>query len=153
MGGSLTTGPWPSPSPWRRLGWPLALASLLALSFNPPAPASAQSNGGGRTITVRSGDTLDGISQRTGVSVADLTRINGLKDADLLQVGQVLRLTSQALAPRKGGTVTIRSGDTLDIIAKAHKTSVEALLKANPGIQPEKLKVGSTLKLPTSAAV
>ncbi|MEB3333358.1 MAG: LysM peptidoglycan-binding domain-containing protein [Cyanobacteriota bacterium] len=150
MGASLTTGLWPSSSPWRRLGWPLALASLLALS--PPAPANAQSIGGGRTITVRSGDTLDGISQRTGVSVADLKRINGLKSADLLQVGQVLRLSSPAPALRKGGTVTIQSGDTLETIAKAHKTSVEALLKANPGIQPEKLKVGSTLKLPATAA-
>jgi LysM repeat protein len=100
---------------------------------------------------VRSGDTLDGISQRTGVSVADLKRINGLKDADLLQVGQVLRLSSAAAAPRKGGTVTIRSGDTLESIAKGHQTNVEALLKANPGIQPEKLKVGGTLKLPATA--
>lgn len=150
MGATLTTGPWPS-SPWRRQVWSLALASLLALSLTPASPAGAQSTGSGRTVTVRSGDTLDGISQRTGVSVAELKRINGLKDADLLQVGQVLRLTTPASAPPKGRTVTIRSGDTLDIIAKAQKTTVEALLKANPGIQPEKLKVGSTLKLPVSA--
>ncbi|MFN9623009.1 MAG: LysM peptidoglycan-binding domain-containing protein [Cyanobacteriota bacterium] len=150
MGASLITGPWPSP--WRRRAWSLALASLLALSLTPPTPAGAQSGGAARTVTVHSGDTLDGISQRTGVSVADLKRINGLKDVDLLQVGQVLRLTSPAPAPRKGGTVTIKSGDTLDIIAKANKTSVEALLKANPGIQPEKLKVGGTLKLPAGAS-
>jgi len=133
----------------------LALAMLLALSLLPPAPLGAQTAGSGvRTVTVRSGDTLDGISQRTGVSVADLKRINGLKDADLLQVGQVLRLAPAVAAgpaPRKGGTVTIRSGDTLEIIAKAHNTTVAALLKANPGIQPETLKVGSSLRLPASS--
>jgi LysM repeat protein len=101
---------------------------------------------------VRSGDTLDGISQRTGVSVADLKRINGLKDADLLQVGQVLRLAPAAPAAlRKGGLVTIQSGDTLEIIAKAHDTTVAALMKANPTIKPESLKVGSTLRLPAPA--
>jgi LysM repeat protein len=135
----------------------LALATLLALSLLPPAPVAAQATGGGvRTVTVRSGDTLDGISQRTGVSVAELKRINGLKDADLLQVGQVLRLAPAAAsgggAARKGGMVTIRGGDTLEIIAKANNTTVAALMKANPGIQPEKLKVGSSLRLPAAAA-
>ena len=135
----------------------LALATLLALSLLPPAPVAAQATGGGvRTVTVRSGDTLDGISQRTGVSVAELKRINGLKDADLLQVGQVLRLAPAAAsgaggAARKGGMVTIRGGDTLEIIAKANNTTVAALMKANPGIQPEKLKVGSSLRLPAAA--
>lgn len=129
--------------------WPVVLAALLALSLNPPAPASAQAANGSRTVTVRSGDTLDGISQRTGLSVAELKRINGLKDADLLQVGQVLRLSTP---PRRGGVVVVKSGDTLEIIAKAHNTTVAALQKANPGVQPERLKVGSSLRLPAPSS-
>lgn len=158
MGASFTSGLTPTSAghsrPRQRLRqpWPLALAALLALSLTPPAPGSAQGTGASRTLTVRSGDTLDGISQRTGVSVVDLKRLNGLKDADLLQVGQVLRLASPATAPRKGGLVTIKSGDTLEIIAKAHNTTAAALQKANPGIQPEKLKVGSTLRLPAATS-
>jgi LysM repeat protein len=132
-----------------RRPWPVVLAALLALSLAPPPPASAQAANGSRTVTVRSGDTLDGISQRTGVSVAELKRINGLKDADLLQVGQVLRLSSP---PRRGGVVVVKSGDTLEIIAKAHNTSVAALQKANPGVQPERLKVGSSLRLPAASS-
>jgi LysM repeat protein len=132
---------------WRRMSWPVLLAVLLTAATTPP-PASAQTTSGSRTVTVRSGDTLEGISQRTGVSVAELKRLNGLKDADLLQVGQTLRLSTP---PRKSGTVVIKSGDTLDTIAKAHNTTVAALQKANPGVQPEKLKVGSTLRLPSSA--
>ena len=131
-----------------RRSWPLVLAALLAFGVTPPVPVSAQTAGGSRTVTVRSGDTLDGISQRTGLSVAELKRINGIKDADLLQVGQVLRLSSSTTAPRKGGAVVVKSGDTLETIAKAHNTNVAALQKANPGIQPEKLKVGSSLRLP-----
>ncbi|MFN9548446.1 MAG: LysM peptidoglycan-binding domain-containing protein [Cyanobacteriota bacterium] len=151
MGASLVIGPRPV-SPKQRLPWPLALAALLlALSLTPLVPASAQGSGGSRTVTVRSGDTLDGISQRTGVPVADLQRINGLKDADLLQVGQVLRLSSPPPPPRKAAVVVIKSGDTLEIIAKAHNTTAAALQKANPGIQPENLKVGSSLRLPTAS--
>lgn len=132
---------------WRRMSCPVILAVLLTAGTT-PAPANAQATSGIRTVTVRSGDTLEGISQRTGVSVAELKRLNGLKDADLLQVGQTLRLSTP---PRKSGTVVIKSGDTLDTIAKAHNTTVAALQKANPGVQPEKLKVGSTLRLPSSA--
>jgi LysM repeat protein len=152
MGASFSSGgrrPFP---PRGHLAWPLALAALLALCLTPAPPARAQATGGARTVTVRSGDTLDGISQRTGVSVADLKRINGLKDADLLQVGQVLRLGAPSAAPRKGGVVVIKSGDTLETIAKAHNTSVSALLKANPGIKPENLKLGSSLRLPAATA-
>ena len=138
---------------WRRssLGsaksWPIVVCTaLVALALAHPVPAVAQGTAGSRTVTVRSGDTLEGISQRTGVSVAELKRLNGLKDADLLQVGQTLRLP----APLRKGVVVVKSGDTLDSIAKAHNTTVTALQKSNPGIQPTNLKVGSTLRLPAS---
>jgi len=141
----------PSTGPKRVSCWwlrplPVVVAAFLSLPL-PPAPAGAQSSGAPRTVTVRQGDTLEGISQRTGVSVAELKRLNGLKDADLLQVGQTLRLSAP---PRKASGVVVKSGDTLETIAKAHNTSVAALLKANPGIQPEKLKVGGTVRLPSA---
>jgi len=151
MGAVFTTRSGPLFLQLRR-SWPLVLAALLAFGVTPPGPVNAQTAGGSRTVTVRSGDTLDGISQRTGLSVAELKRINGLKDADLLQVGQVLRLSSSPTAPRKGGAVVVKSGDTLETIAKAHNTTVAALQKANPGIQPEKLKVGSSLRLPAASS-
>ena len=122
------------------------ITALVALALAHPAPGGAQGTAAPRTVTVRSGDTLEGISQRTGVSVAELKRLNGLKDADLLQVGQTLRLPTP---PRKG-VVVVKSGDTLDSIAKANNTTVTALQKSNPGIQPTNLKVGSTLRLPPS---
>lgn len=121
----------------------MVAASLVApaSTFGQASPAPP------RTVTVKSGDTLEGIAQRYGVSVAELKRVNSLKDADLLQVGQTLRLP---VPPRKG-VVAVKSGDTLESIAKAHQTTVAALQKANPGVQPNNLKVGSTLRLPSAA--
>lgn len=47
-----------------------------------------------------------------------------------------------------GKTYTVRAGDYPAKIAKANNITVIALMKANPGVQPEKLKVGQTLNLP-----
>ena len=41
---------------------------------------------------VRTGDTLYGVMQETGIPVKKLMRLNGLKSVDNLSVGQVLRL-------------------------------------------------------------
>jgi LysM repeat protein len=63
-------------------------------------------------------------------------------------VGQILRLPA---VPRKG-VVVVKSGDTLESIAKAHNTTAAALQKANPGLQPTALKVGTSLRLPPPPA-
>ena len=45
-----------------------------------------------RTYTVRSGDTLMGIAGEFGTTVKDLMELNGIENARLLRVGQVLDL-------------------------------------------------------------
>jgi LysM repeat protein len=45
-----------------------------------------------RTYTVRPGDTLSGIAERTGVPLATITRLNDGVDSQTLQAGQRLKL-------------------------------------------------------------
>jgi len=45
-------------------------------------------------------------------------------------------------------THTVTRGETLYSIARQHNVTVPQLLQANPGLQPDKLHVGDTLKLP-----
>ena len=52
----------------------------------PPTPPSAD------TYTVVKGDNLTRIAARYGTSVAELVRINAIKNANLINVGQVLKL-------------------------------------------------------------
>ena len=54
-----------------------------------PAPKPAAS---GSTYTVASGDNLTKIANRFGTTVAELVKINGIKNANLINVGQVLRI-------------------------------------------------------------
>lgn len=46
-----------------------------------------------------------------------------------------------------GKTYTIKSGETLGGIANRNKTTVDAILKKNPGLNPDKIKVGQTIQL------
>jgi murein DD-endopeptidase MepM/ murein hydrolase activator NlpD len=55
-----------------------------------PAPKPATSAGG--TYTVVSGDNLTKIAKAHGTTVAALVKINGIKNANLINVGQVLKL-------------------------------------------------------------
>ncbi|MCA8922509.1 MAG: N-acetylmuramoyl-L-alanine amidase [Planctomycetes bacterium] len=61
------------------------------------------SGGGGgstpQTYTVRTGDTLAAIAARTGVSVSELQRLNGISNPNLIFPGQVLRLSSTTPPP------------------------------------------------------
>lgn len=45
-------------------------------------------------------------------------------------------------------TYTIRSGDTLDAIARRNNTTVAALQRANPGVDARRLRPGQTINLP-----
>ncbi len=53
----------------------------------------------GNSYTVRSGDTLSKIAARCGSTLADLMRDNGIRDANRISVGQVLKISSGAPAP------------------------------------------------------
>jgi murein DD-endopeptidase MepM/ murein hydrolase activator NlpD len=53
-----------------------------------PAPVAPTAN----TYTVVKGDNLTRIASRNGTTVADLVRLNGIKNANLISVGQVLKL-------------------------------------------------------------
>ncbi len=53
-------------------------------------------------------------------------------------------VTPRAVAAR---SYTIRPGDTLDGIARANSTTVKALQRANPGLNPRRLMPGKKIKL------
>lgn len=60
-------------------------------------------------------------------------------------------LMQPSTPPAAGGEYAIARGDTLAKIAKDHGVSVAALTKANPGVDPRKLKVGQKLTIPSAS--
>ncbi|WEY91173.1 N-acetylmuramoyl-L-alanine amidase [Bacillus subtilis] len=55
----------------------------------------------GDTYTVKKGDTLSEIAKEHGVSVATLQSLNGIKNPNLIKVGQVLKLTGSSSSNAK----------------------------------------------------
>ena len=65
--------------------------SVLALIRKNADVAPGVSSGTARvSVTVKKGDTLFNISQRHGLSVADLARLNGLDEPFTIKIGQTL---------------------------------------------------------------
>jgi LysM repeat protein len=118
--------------------------SFSGLGFSPVA--FSQGAPPARSVKVVSGDTLEAIAARYGVSVQELMRLNRITKPEELQIGQQLKL------PPSKGLVQVRAGDTLALLAARHRTTVADFQKANPGLKPDQLKVGAWLKLPPPSA-
>ncbi|MCM1121718.1 MAG: LysM peptidoglycan-binding domain-containing protein [Eubacterium sp.] len=94
--------------------------------------------------TVRSGDTLWLLAQWYGTTVDAIKQANGLTSNNLT-VGQVLRIpVSQS---EQYFQYTVRSGDTLWLLANRFGTTVDAIKKLN-GLTSNSLRVGQVLRIP-----
>ncbi|SLB09981.1 N-acetylmuramoyl-L-alanine amidase CwlA precursor [Mycobacteroides abscessus subsp. massiliense] len=67
-----------------------------------PKPPKTETKTGGATYTVKKGDALSVIAEKTGVSMKTLQSLNGIKNPNLIRVGQVIKLTDSPSSPTKG---------------------------------------------------
>jgi nucleoid-associated protein YgaU len=130
-----------------------------------PAPELAS---GERTYTVQKGDSYYSIAKKELGNAArwkELEKLNKIP-ADDLRVGKVIKLPAKAAAveplapgpeaPSAGdaNVHVVKANETLSDISKMHygtTTKWKEIVKANPGIDPEGLKVGQKIKLPEIA--
>ena len=123
-----------------------ALAAAIAIG----APAVA----GAATHTVKPGESLSVIADKYGTTVAALAQRNGIKNVDLVVVGQTLDVgtaTSPA-APSTPATYTVKSGDSLAAIAIQLGVSMTELARVNGIANPDLIWVGSVLTVPGAGA-
>lgn len=111
---------------------------------------------------IKPGDTLWKVASSNDVSVANLKSWNRLS-TDAIYPNQVLRLTSPsaastpapsapaAPAAAKTNTYTVKAGDTLYKVAKAHATSVTKIQQLN-NLRNSTIHVGQKLKVSGTAS-
>lgn len=106
------------------------------------------------TYQVQPGDTLSDISERTGVTLKHLKKVNHLRSSKL-KPGQTLVIpearaaksqTTEKSSTASRETYTVRKGDTLSRIARKTGTTVAMLSDLNH-LQDSRLKIGMRLAL------
>jgi LysM repeat protein len=105
---------------------------------------------------VKPNDTLSAISIRAKISIDNLVKWNNIKNPNVLDIGQVLKLKAPAVKkpiskPVSYKTIKIVSGDTLSELAEKYKSSVSELKKLN-NLKSDMIYVGQKLKVPANGS-
>lgn len=112
----------------------------------PVVPSCPSSN----LYTVRFGDTLPRIAQRFNTTVREILQANPGLDPDRLVPGQQICIPAQRPPACSGTVYTVMAGDTLFTIALRFGTTVDAILQANPGLDPLRLFVDQQICIPAA---
>lgn len=114
---------------------------------------------------VKRGDTLEIIARKHETTITALLKLNNMKPRDPLYAGKVIKIReaekpggSEKTAKKKSEGSTprttiyiVKKGDSLDAIARKHKTTVSALKDLNQGKRLAPLYVDQRLKIPATS--
>jgi len=140
---------------------PLAGRTPLASPTPPPAqtaaPAARPETPGRQTLTpareytVKAGDTLSSIAVAFNTSMAAIQLLNGLDDARIVRVGQVLKLPAGKLHPDESPwwfIYIVQPGETLGDIAVKFRVRLDDLRRVNEITNPALVRAGQRLIIP-----
>lgn len=112
---------------------------------------------------VAEGDTLSEIAAAKRVTLESLAALNGLSDPSTIRSGQRLKLPKERAVERAKAEVQptvvastsvnpshhmVRPGENLYRISLRYGIELDALLAANPAVDPHKLRVGQRVSIP-----
>lgn len=141
------------------VGQVLKLKNSQAANSSSSSSSAATTAG---TYTVKAGDTLSAIASRYSTSSSTLASLNSLSNPNLIYVGQVLKVssnasTSSSTSSSANSTVTtaasytVKAGDTLSAIAAKYGTTYQALASTNSISNPNDIYVGQVIKVSATA--
>lgn len=130
----------------------------LVVPGAPAAPSAVAT----ASYTVQRGDTLGSIASHAGTTIATVVALNGIKNPNLIRIGQVLSLPGSAAvpgspaptAPANGATShVVKAGETISGIAARYGITQAQLIGAN-GLTDGRIYTGQRLSLlPASTPV
>lgn len=107
-------------------------------------PVKKVDNTRATVYTVKPGDTLSGIAQKYGTTVAKLQSLNGISNPNKIYAGQKLKISGSAPVKQY---YTVKVGDTLSGIAAKYGTSVNRLASLNGIKNPNLIRAGQKLRV------
>lgn len=120
-----------------------------------PAPQPRTRTASGRTHRIGSGDSYWSIARRHKTTVSALEAANPGINPRKLTIGTSISIPGGSASlpvSSSSGTYRVKSGDILGRISEAHGIRLHQLLRANPGLNPRKLKIGTMLVIPSASA-
>lgn len=131
--------------------------SEFAAKKKATAPATVQTPVSSSQVThkVKSGESLYGIARTYGVTVEDLVAENpaannGIRPNDELRIPTAKpAVTASPGVEQNDGTIfhTIKRGESLYSVAKLYNTSIENLIKLNPGVSATNFRADDVIKV------
>ncbi|HXF10140.1 MAG TPA: LysM peptidoglycan-binding domain-containing protein [Desulfuromonadaceae bacterium] len=126
-----------------------------------PPPPTIPEPATGETYVVVKGDTLGKIATSHHTTVKAIEDANPGVTPTRLKVGQKITLpagssagateATPTAAAGSGETYVVKSGDSLTKIATSHGVTLKALKAANPNLDPNKIRVGQKIIIPSKA--
>lgn len=102
------------------------------------------------SVKVQKSDTVWALSQKYGVSIKSIESLNNInQNSHLIYVGQKIDIPEKNNSDSKVTEVTVKSGDSLSLLAEKYGSSVNAIMKAN-NLKSSLILVGQTLKIPAA---
>lgn len=131
----------------------LTLPTLLigCLLFGAMMVAPVQAQGQAETYTVQSGDTLGLIADQFGLTVDELVAANGLQDANVLEIDQVLIIpkAGSTAPPSEWTIIPAYPRQTLASLAAQYGLEVNQLAAYNKLRESTRLFPGQPIRIPT----
>ena len=155
--GAATPVPLTQGSPMPPTAASLATSTPPAAASKAPASASTPvRSASDSTYVIQRGDTLAKIATRYGVTVKQLTDLNGIKNPNMIVPGQTLKIpgtttTAPAATSAPSGsqkTYTVQAGDNLAGIAAKFGVTIQAVQQTNNLSNPDQIYTGQILKIP-----
>ncbi|HHW70257.1 MAG TPA: LysM peptidoglycan-binding domain-containing protein [Clostridiales bacterium] len=126
----------------------LQIGQVICIPVTKPAPICPP---GTIMYTIKAGDTFYALAARFGTTVEAIMRVNPGVDPKNLQIGQVVcipMVSPVPICPPGSVVYVIKAGDTFYKLASRFGTTVEAIMKANPGVDPKNLQIGQRICIP-----
>ncbi|MGK4094307.1 LysM peptidoglycan-binding domain-containing protein, partial [Pediococcus pentosaceus] len=100
------------------------------------------------SVKVQKSDTVWALSQKYGVSVKSIESLNNInQNSHLIFVGQDINIPGKT--DSKVTKITVKSGDSLSVLAEKYGVSVNAIMKVN-NLSSSLIIVGQSLTIPAA---
>lgn len=105
----------------------------------------------GALYTIKAGDTFFSIAQEALLPVEVIQAANPGVNPNNLRIGSQICIPGFPVPPCPNGYIwVVEKGETFYSIAQQTNTTTQAIARANPGVNPNNLQLGTRLCIPWS---